>query len=164
MTLSAFPPFTQPGLKSVPAIQTQHTNFSEDETPLSLSPVIPPAIINACPSDAALRVIERAADRAIGSTVDRIGNKIKFKASSAVGLLTTQLEQARKVKARQDSVRRALGEGSKSMPGKGKNKVPEAAKTPSLLVILKSAVIRAGSNDQQTPIEVSTKYMRDIKL
>lgn len=138
--------------------------YAEDDSPTGLSPVNPPAITPTAPSEAALRVIDRAADHAIGSTSDRLGNKIKFRASSVVGLLSTQIEQARKVKAQQNTARRALEAGTKSMPGKGKNKVnkvQEVVKTPTLLVVLKSAVIPTGS-EEKMPVEVSRVYMRDL--
>lgn len=147
------PPFTQPRTKGPPPILTQLEHIVDDEpSPQELSPVDPPAITT--PSNAAIRVIERAATKAIDAGTDRIGHKIKYKASSAGVLLTTQLEQARKVKHMQNSARRAL------TGGKGRRKSDKRVEDPgekTILIILKSAVVRAShGNQEKVPVEVRT--------
>lgn len=150
---SKLPPFTQPR-DGPPPILTQHMGFDEDDpSPEELSPVDPPGITT--PSKAAIRVIERAATRAADAGSDRLGHKVKFKASSAAGLLTTQLEKARKVKVMQNSARRALDGGGKRR-NKGDKQVEEPGER-TILIILKSAVIRAAyGNQEKVPVEVST--------
>lgn len=131
------PPFTQPRTRQPPAILTQSMGpDAEQSPPREYSPVDPPAITT--PSNAAMRVIERAATRAVEAGSDRIGHKIKYKATSAAGLLTTQLEQARKVKSMQNSARRALGGGKGKRRGAKKT---EEEEIKTILIILKSAVI-----------------------
>lgn len=109
--------------------------------------------------------MDRAASQAAAAGSDRLGHKVKFKASCAVGLLSTQLDQARKVKAAQNSTRRVLAEGKerreRGVAGRSKRRDDEVQ---NLLIILKSAVIKAEEQKERVPTEVSTTYMRSNRL
>lgn len=97
--------------------------------------------------------MERAADRAVSAGSERIGHPVKYKAS-APGLLSSQIEHARRMKTVQQNARRAMSEGSKH--SNSLNKTKEA---PTLLIILKCAVVRIGFGEK-VPMDVSRIYMR----